>query len=406
MRDYLFVNPFLHPPGGGEGVANFMIQTLAQRGSVTVLCWVPPNYREIDDHYGTHLSELEFETIVAAPRVHSVLNTLNIPHRLLQVHWIARCAKRLRPFYRQCLSAFNELDLGPPAVQYIHHPTGVDLEQQVTNSNHALVRFLWPFYQLSVKHWSNWSNLNVKNNYTLVNSQWTGRSYLENAPDRQVHRVLYPPPSGGARVETSGPKEEAFLSIGRLVRCKNWPQLVQIVDRLRSLGFEIGLTLAGGRSDPTLLQEVLSLVSERSSWLRLELDIPRDRIDHLIAQHRYGIHAMHQEHYGMAIAELVLGGCLTFVHDSGGQVEIVEQEAARYCDVDDAVAKIARVLQDPQHAARLLQAQQKNRERLSRERFHADFVSFLDDLESGNLEGSGPRRFFLREDKYSSRFPN
>ena len=67
----------------------------------------------------------------------------------------------------------------------------------------------------------------------------------------------------------------------------------------------------------------------------------------LIPQHRYGIHGMTGEHFGIAPAELQLAGCLTFVPSDGGQTEIVEgDERVMYHDVDDAVRKISHVLSD------------------------------------------------------------
>jgi len=41
-------------------------------------------------------------------------------------------------------------------------------------------------------------------------------------------------------------------------------------------------------------------------------------------------------------------GVLPFVHNSGGQVEIVEIDELRYNDVDDAVKKIIHVLKNPE----------------------------------------------------------
>ena len=78
---------------------------------------------------------------------------------------------------------------------------------------------------------------------------------------------------------------------------------------------------------------------------------------------------MKQEHYGMAVAELVLGGCLTSVHDDGGQVEIVTNPKLRYTSVEDAVEKWDRVLSSPELKAELLAEQLAHREHLPKERF-------------------------------------
>jgi glycosyltransferase involved in cell wall biosynthesis len=167
---------------------------------------------------------------------------------------------------------------------------------------------------------------------------------------------------------------------------KQWPKLVAIIDGVRELGHDVGLTLVGNRNDDLLLRELRDMQTDGRPWLELKLNLPRTEVDRLIGSHTYGIHGMHFEHYGMAVAELVLGGCLTFVHDSGGQVEIVCQQEARYRDVEDAVAKLHLVLSSPEKQAALISAQQKRRVDITRERFLSEFHRLMDDLEQGHLE--------------------
>ncbi len=68
---------------------------------------------------------------------------------------------------------------------------------------------------------------------------------------------------------------------------------------------------------------------------------------HLITTHRYGIHGMVDEHFGIAPAEMMCGGAIVFVPDDGGQVEIIGGEPQLlYGSPAEAVEKIARVLND------------------------------------------------------------
>ena len=62
---------------------------------------------------------------------------------------------------------------------------------------------------------------------------------------------------------------------------------------------------------------------------------------------------MREEHFGMAPAEMVRAGCIVWVPDAGGQVEIVADPRLIYGSVDDAVAKIVRTLRDPGEQAAL-----------------------------------------------------
>jgi glycosyltransferase involved in cell wall biosynthesis len=56
---------------------------------------------------------------------------------------------------------------------------------------------------------------------------------------------------------------------------------------------------------------------------------------------------MQEEHFGIAPAELQRAGCIPFVHNSGGQVEIVGGDARLTFDsVENAAEKITRVIEN------------------------------------------------------------
>jgi len=94
-------------------------------------------------------------------------------------------------------------------------------------------------------------------------------------------------------------------------------------------------------------RQLMNLVRQHVDWITLEENISREELAQLAAHHRYGIHGMSDEHFGVAVAEMVRGGCVVFVLDSGGQVEIVgEDRRLRYNADEEAAEKIARVLED------------------------------------------------------------
>jgi hypothetical protein len=68
---------------------------------------------------------------------------------------------------------------------------------------------------------------------------------------------------------------------------------------------------------------------------------------------------MIDEHFGMAVSELVVGGCVVLVPDSGGQTEIAA----------DAVEKIVHVLQDETARAELRASLAAHAERFFTTRF-------------------------------------
>jgi hypothetical protein len=83
-------------------------------------------------------------------------------------------------------------------------------------------------------------------------------------------------------------------------------------------------------------------------------EVTRDEIRRLMARHRYGIHGMREEHFGMAPAEMVRAGMIVWVPGGGGQVEIVGDEPALLFDTEEeAGGKILDVLERGSEQGRL-----------------------------------------------------
>jgi glycosyltransferase involved in cell wall biosynthesis len=84
------------------------------------------------------------------------------------------------------------------------------------------------------------------------------------------------------------------------------------------------------------------------------MNLTREDVKGLMAGHRYGIHGMREEHFGMAPAEMLRAGCLVWVPGGGGQLEIVgDDPMVRYGGEEEAAEKISAVLADPAEEARV-----------------------------------------------------
>ena len=55
MKRVLLVQPSMQPPGGGNGVAAWVLQALVPDHRVTVLSWRPVEVEPINRFFGTHL---------------------------------------------------------------------------------------------------------------------------------------------------------------------------------------------------------------------------------------------------------------------------------------------------------------------------------------------------------------
>ena len=120
--------------------------------------------------------------------------------------------------------------------------------------------------------------------------------------------------------------------------------MIHVFDRLIELGHDIHLHIIGGISDKEYGEKVMSAAHSRE-YISVEGRLPRNKLVKLVEEHRYGLHAKKFEHFGMAVAELVAGGAVPFVHNSGGQTEIVDEDPRLvYDDLDSAVQTIDNTL--------------------------------------------------------------
>lgn len=371
-----------------------MIQVLASRGEVTVLTWTPPDFAEIDAYYGTSLhGHPNVRCLNAAPLLRPLFERFGVPHELLKSGLLLHRARRIRKKFRYCFSCYDEMDLGPPAVQYVHYPgmqfNLLRISEPCPWPELAWARLLWPIYIRIAYHLSRSKIENIRGNMTLTNSHWTARQYEERVQGT-VERVLYPPPLGRAMNQThTSDREEAFLTIGRIEPHKEWLTIMTIIEKVRARGHLVTLTLAGSPYDDEFLAHLQNEVEKRD-WVDLRVALGREELDQTISRHAFGIHGKQNEPYGMAVAELVLGGCLTFVPDSGGQVEIACLPELCFSGVEQAVDKICAVLSDRELRESLGEKQATGRENLTRQAFLDGFQLFLEDLEAGRVEPGRP----------------
>ncbi|MEN8261208.1 MAG: glycosyltransferase, partial [Pseudomonadota bacterium] len=194
----------------------------------------------------------------------------------------------------------------------------------------------------------------VSRNLTLVNSDWTGTVFQEfyGVPGR----TLYPPVPGGFPSIPFAERDDGFVCLGRLSREKEIEKLIDILARVRAKGHDIRFHIVGPIDDRAYVRHLYDASKPHTAWISFHHDLPRNDLTALVARNRYGIHGMVGEHFGIAPAELQKAGCITFVPDEGGPVEIVgNDERLIYHSVDDAVDKIYRVLRDADLRADVLE---------------------------------------------------
>jgi glycosyltransferase involved in cell wall biosynthesis len=360
----LFAQPSLQPPGGGNAVAAWMVQALAEEHEVTLLTWSALDLAAVDRFNGTRLQRGRFPTLRVPAAWRWPVEPVPLPAHLLRTALLLRAVRRHAADYDRVVSANNEADFGRPGVQYIHYPWNVftPADQHLRWYHpRALVR---PYAGLC-RAVSRFSREGMRRNVTLVNSDWTGgvvrRRYGVAA------RTVHPPVATGFPAVPWEAREPGFVCIGRIAPEKTLDRVLDIVAAVRREVPAVRLHLVGTPEHRGYYRHVAGRA--RAEDVALHHDLSRADLVALMTRQRYGLHGMPEEHFGMAVAEMVAAGCIVWAPDSGGQVEIVGDARLTYGSVEEAVAKILRVLRAPDEQAALRAHLAAQAPRFSPERF-------------------------------------
>lgn len=376
-RRVLVVQPSINPPGGGNAVACWMIEALRADHEVTLLTRAEPDFADANRVFGTTLSAADMR-VVLAPVAGARLMRFVRPVAglaLLRDHLLLARARRMAPDFDVLVTANNEGDLGRRGIQYVHFP-----KLLTARPDAGLRWYQGPLavgaYQAACAIATGFRPGRMRSNITLVNSNWTGR--LVQALHAVAPITLYPPVAGPFPDVPWQDRRPAFVCVGRIAPDKRIEDVIGMVARVRRDHPGLVLHIAGNPDDGPYLAHVRDAVRAHGEWVRLELDIPRDRLLRLLTSCRFGIHGMRDEHFGMAVAELVRAGTIPFAHNSGGPVEILSGDRRLlYENADDAVDKMRRVLADAALASELRATLAAGADRFSSARFVREFRNIV-----------------------------
>jgi glycosyltransferase involved in cell wall biosynthesis len=343
-RKLLIAHPELRPAGGSNVVAAWALQALREDFDLSLATLYPIDITAINRSFGTSLSTHEFQLLLAPSYYRLAIDKFPTRGALLRnclaMRWTQRCLRRWS--FVSVLGTENEMDFERAGLQYVHYP-GFKRERPVEEmvGVRKVPGFL-PLYNAICMALCNYSPASMKRNTTLVNSQFIAERVLET---HGIPSLILPPPVPVPIVDTPWEQRSpSIVGLGRMDPIKRWHWAVETVDRLRERGHQVGLTLIGHADHAGVVGNLKALQATRP-WFRLLHDLSREELIAEVARHRYGIHTMFEEHFGIGPAELQRLGCLVFAHNSGGPREIVgNHEALLFEHPAEAAERIAAVL--------------------------------------------------------------
>lgn len=322
MKKVLLVQPSLQPKGGGNAVAVWIIEALKRECEVSVLTWEPVSVTAINRFYGTSLDSFDFNVYSVSRLMRGLADLDPDPHSVQKSSLLMRLCKKMKNDYDVVITANGETDLGCRGIQYIHYPSFNRFEpicRQFVDL--PWYRRLWGLIQGRYRPWmaiSGYSFDRMKENITLVNSDWTGCKFREFYGGETV--TLYPPVPGEFHDIPWEQRENGFVCIGRISEEKRLEKIIDILSKVRSQGEDTHLHIIGTRGyNMDYYKKVVEKARENASWVSLSENLPRPELVRLVSKHKYGIHGMTDEHFGIAVAERVRAGCIVFVPNDGGR---------------------------------------------------------------------------------------
>jgi glycosyltransferase involved in cell wall biosynthesis len=384
MKRILFAQRTITTISGADGLAAWILEALKRDYRLTLLTWEPVDLAALNWFFGTELGPSEFEVTTVKPWVVRLAKMFPTPAVGLRRLYVSMEARRWATRFDAVITASNEADLGPRGIQYIHFPEVLSKGPKSPQWYHssAAVRA----YEAIGERLTGFSIDRMKRNLTLANSEFTARAIRELYGIEPV--VVYPPAVGQFPEVPWDQRKDGFVCIGRISGEKRIEHIIEILSAVRLAGPQVHLHVVGTLWNAAYVDSIRRLAQANAQWVHLHENISRPELVELVATHRYGIHAMRDEPFGMAVAELVSAGCITFVHNSGGPVEIVgNDERLIYSSREDAVNKILRALRDPAYQASL-----RNYIASRRSLFRSDrFVSRIRQVVSDYLQVSPNR---------------
>jgi glycosyltransferase involved in cell wall biosynthesis len=337
------------PPGGGAGLSAYVLQALQAEYQVSIACMQPPAYEQLNFYFGTSLQADGFVHYQVPQWLQRLVACLPTPQALLRLNVLERFVKHLaqRHSFDVYFSTDNELSFPERGIQYVHFPRLSLPRPDVDYRWYHRLPGVLTLYRACCSRIGGATIASLRRNLTLVNSGYIAS--LVRALYGVEPQIVFPPVAGNFAPQPWATRHHRIVCLGRITPEKELPRVIEIVRRVRAQGLELPLLVIGPWDcSAAYVRTLRRLFEMHQDWITPRHNVGRAELVRLLAESRYGIHGMHDEHFGMAVAEMQRAGCLVFVPDYGGPQEIIGHESRlMYASIEEAVARIAAVLRDP-----------------------------------------------------------
>jgi len=339
LATFLVVQPNLDIYGGAERVCHHVMKTLVSHGQKVELLtfdFDAGRYRTI---MGEEIpKEVTVNSLGTRMEVSPPFTIYKKHHQL--VYLFKRFRNQLQYDYlfsTQSASPFEPVYLsrGKKNIAYVHFP---EIHDSYYRGSFKRKAYLWLFKR--------WVEQGVKElDFVFCNSKYT-KTVIEKYWARlgvSDPAVVYPPVDLKAfwRDTPLSQRKLKVTYVGRFIPAKRHDYLKRLASECPQYEF----VSIGGLMDSE--KEWFNAFTQSLPVnYKVKPNLPRPELIHELQESRMYVHLMEGEHFGIAPIEALASGCVTLVHDSGGQGEFVpekfkwksyedlKQKVTKYMDTD------------------------------------------------------------------------
>jgi glycosyltransferase involved in cell wall biosynthesis len=387
----------VHPrlgSGGSEARALWALQALRADFDLSLITCGPVDLDRLNVYYGTSLVPADFRVMRVPLPPGVTANRFNA----LQGHILQRYCQRVARQFDAIIATYNPLSFGVPAIQCIADFSFVPEWILALHPTLQTRRGWWYGDSILRRTYLGLCNLvsrsdpeGFKTDLMVANSEWSRELMREKFGVES--RLLYPPVAADFPAVPFAERDAGFVCIGRAVPEKRPDGIIRILERVRQRGHDIHFHILGGVDDSPYGRQLKQLAQVNQSWVYPEGVTFGDKKKELLVRHRFGINACLNEAFGIAVAEMVKAGCITFVPKGGGQGEIVNHPGLIFENDDDAVNKIDAVLRDPAGQETLAANLRAGAERFSTRAFSEGLLALTREFLEGRRAGKSTVAF-------------
>lgn len=317
----------LDHPGGVQSVAFALIRGLNKRGIVPDILWdVPPNAELLKDKK-TQANYHYIRFLVPSPIID------RLPNSVRYLAWIFNCVKeeslsQRYDFYYVFYNGF----LMTPEVAHLRYLSGPPLLPQLWKIPKGVRG--WPVRTFSwlYHHWLRKKHPVYeyhRDNQYVINSNYTAELF-EEAHGVKLP-VIYPPinMTGRHYAENDLKKRDTVTFFSRIVDYKRPDLIIALAKQFPQTRFVIMGAVPEHRIPflDGLKDEVKRKHIQNVAFFSNPSD---EKVREVLARTRFYIFPGQNEHFGMTTVEAIGSGAIPFVHNSGGQKEIVHDQILRF----------------------------------------------------------------------------